>query len=88
VQQMFPKRDGTKGPLRFWRFLCRLAAKVFMRALCASNGPAGEIFRDDPDHFHFLELLSQLGERYGARVHAYVPRGTIIIGSWKPRRPI
>ncbi|HVV71028.1 MAG TPA: transposase [Verrucomicrobiae bacterium] len=31
-----------------------------------------DIFRDDSDHFHFLELLSQLGERYGARVHAYV----------------
>lgn len=30
------------------------------------------IFRDDTDHFHFLELLSQLGERFGVRVHAYV----------------
>ena len=30
------------------------------------------IFRDDADHFHFLELLSQCGERFGAKVHAYV----------------
>ena len=30
------------------------------------------IFRDDTDHFHFLELLSELGERFGVRVHAYV----------------
>jgi len=29
------------------------------------------IFRDDTDHFHFLELLSELGERFGAGVHAY-----------------
>ena len=31
-----------------------------------------EIFRDDADQFHFLELLSQLGEYFGVRVHAYV----------------
>jgi len=31
-----------------------------------------KIFRDDTDHFHFLELLSQFGEQFGARVHAYV----------------
>ena len=30
------------------------------------------IFRDDPDRFHFLELLGGLGQRFGARVHAYV----------------
>jgi len=30
------------------------------------------IFRDDTDRFHFLELLSELGERFGAKVHAYV----------------
>jgi len=30
------------------------------------------IFRDDTDRYHFLELLSQLGERFGLRVHAYV----------------
>ena len=29
------------------------------------------IFRDDSDHFHFLELVGDLGERFGARVHAY-----------------
>ncbi len=27
------------------------------------------IFRDDPDRYHFLELLSELGERFGIRVH-------------------
>jgi len=31
-----------------------------------------ETFRHDTDRFHFLELLSELGERFGARVHAYV----------------
>jgi Transposase IS200 like len=31
-----------------------------------------DIFRDDADHFHFLELLSELGERFGVRAHAYV----------------
>ncbi len=27
-----------------------------------------DIFRDDADHFHFLALLSQLGECFGVRV--------------------
>jgi putative transposase len=31
-----------------------------------------DIFRDDADHFHFLELLGELAERFGLRVHAYV----------------
>jgi len=31
-----------------------------------------DIFRADTDRFHFLELLAELGERFGARVHAYV----------------
>lgn len=30
------------------------------------------IYRDDSDRFHFLELLSDLGERFGAKVHAFV----------------
>ena len=30
------------------------------------------IFRDDTDRFHFLERLSELRERFGVRVHAYV----------------
>jgi REP element-mobilizing transposase RayT len=30
------------------------------------------IFRDDPDRFHFLELLSELAERFGTRLHAFV----------------
>jgi len=43
--------------------------------ITARGNERKDIFRDDPDHFHFLELLSQLGERYGARVHAYVLMG-------------
>ena len=31
-----------------------------------------DIFRDDSDRFHFLELLGELSERFGVRVHAYV----------------
>ncbi len=31
-----------------------------------------DIFRDDSDRFRFLELLAELGGRFGARVHAYV----------------
>jgi REP element-mobilizing transposase RayT len=30
------------------------------------------VYRDETDRFHFLELLAELGERFGARVHAYV----------------
>src|SRR6516164_719826 len=30
------------------------------------------LFRDDADRFHFLELLAELGERFGTRIHAYV----------------
>ena len=30
------------------------------------------IFRDDTDRFHFLELLSEMPERFGSRLHAYV----------------
>jgi hypothetical protein len=31
-----------------------------------------DIYREGGDRFHCLELLSQLGEQFGARVHAYV----------------
>jgi REP element-mobilizing transposase RayT len=31
-----------------------------------------DIFRDDIDRFHFLELLGELGQRFGMRVHSYV----------------
>ena len=30
------------------------------------------IFRDDTDRFHFLELLAEMPERFGVRLHAYV----------------
>ena len=33
------------------------------------------IFRDDADNRHFLELLEELTERFGLRVHAYVLMG-------------
>jgi hypothetical protein len=29
-----------------------------------------DIYREGSDRFHFLELLSRLGERFGVRVHA------------------
>jgi REP element-mobilizing transposase RayT len=31
-----------------------------------------DIFRNDSDRFHFLELLGELGELFGTRAHAYV----------------
>jgi putative transposase len=34
-----------------------------------------DIFRSEADRFHFLELLSQLGDGFGVRVHAYVGKG-------------
>ncbi len=30
-----------------------------------------DIFRDDTDRYHFLELLSEMPERFGVRLHAY-----------------
>ena len=30
------------------------------------------VFRADADRLHFLELLAELGERFGTKVHAYV----------------
>lgn len=37
------------------------------------------IFRDESDYFHFLELVSDLGERFGARVHAYALMSVCIL---------
>jgi len=31
-----------------------------------------EIFRDETDRFHLLELWSELGQRFGTRIHGYV----------------
>ena len=31
-----------------------------------------DIFRNDTDRFHFLGLLAEVPERFGARIHAYV----------------
>ena len=31
-----------------------------------------DIFRDDTDRFHFLELLADAVGRFGVRIHAYV----------------
>jgi putative transposase len=40
--------------------------------VAARGNERREIFRDDTDRFHFLELPSELGQRFGVRVHAYV----------------
>ena len=40
--------------------------------ITARGNERREIFWDDTDRFHFLELLSELGKRFGSRVHAYV----------------
>jgi len=34
-----------------------------------------ELFRDDRDHGHFLELLEEIVGRYGVKIHAYVLMG-------------
>ena len=34
-----------------------------------------DLFRDDRDRLHFLELLGELAERFGILVHAYVLMG-------------
>ena len=33
------------------------------------------IFEDERDHGHFLELLEEMGVRYGVKLHAYVLMG-------------
>ena len=38
----------------------------------ARGNVRSDIYRDGGDRFHFLKLLSQLGEQFGARIHAYV----------------
>jgi REP element-mobilizing transposase RayT len=38
----------------------------------ARGNQRAEIFWDDTDRFRLLELLSELGQRFGTRVHAYV----------------
>jgi putative transposase len=40
--------------------------------LTARGNERRKIFRDDRDRLHFLDLLSELPERFGARLHAYV----------------
>ena len=40
--------------------------------VAARGNERKDIFRDDTDRFHFLELLGMAGEHLGARVHAYV----------------
>src|SRR3974390_2679775 len=40
--------------------------------LTARGNERKPIFRDDSDRYHFVELLSDLRERFGAKVHAYV----------------
>ena len=40
--------------------------------LNARGNERKDIFWDDTDRFHFLELLGESSERFGTRVHAYV----------------
>jgi putative transposase len=40
--------------------------------LTARGNERRNIFRDDRDRLHFLDLLSELPERFGTRLHAYV----------------
>ena len=40
--------------------------------LCARGNERRDIFRDDRDRQHFLELLAELPERFGTRMHAFV----------------
>jgi hypothetical protein len=70
------------GAIALYWFLSRYSKRLMARALriqCPSGrhhvpAPGNErkaIFRDDTDRFHFMELLSELGKRFGARVHGY-----------------
>ena len=40
--------------------------------LCARGNERRDIFGDQRDRQHFLELLAELPERFGTRLHAYV----------------
>jgi putative transposase len=40
--------------------------------LTARGNERKRIFRDDSDRFHFLELLSEMTQRFGTKPHAYV----------------
>src|SRR5438105_12855165 len=40
--------------------------------LTARGNERKDVFWDDTDRFHLLELLGELTERFGVRVHAYV----------------
>ena len=42
--------------------------------LSARGNERRDLFRDDRDRQHLLDLLAQLPERVGARLHAYVLR--------------
>jgi hypothetical protein len=42
----------------------------------ARGNECQDLFRSDADRFQFLEPLSELGERFGVRVHAYVLSST------------
>ena len=43
--------------------------------ITARGNERKDIFWDDTDRFHFLELLADITPRFGARVHAYVLMG-------------
>lgn len=68
---------GFDGETRDW-FRARMARALRIERVggryhvTARGNERKAIFRDDTDRFHLLGLLGELGERFGARVHAYV----------------
>ena len=58
--------------MRLWHAHCALSGPEGRYHVTTRGNERKNIFRDDTDHFHFLDLLSELGERFGLKVHAYV----------------
>ena len=52
--------------------------------LTARGNERREIFRDERDRQHFLELLAELPARFGTRLHAYVLMPNHF--HWRPTR--
>ncbi len=52
--------------------------------ITAGGNERREIFWDDTDRFHFLELLSELCKRFGTRVHAYVLMDRTVVAQAVP----
>ncbi len=56
--------------MALWHALCQCPGGHYH--VTARGNERGKIFGDDADRFHFLELLGDLGQRFGARLHADV----------------